>query len=630
MKKEYSTLGTSARIWVLTAFFTALVINVCLSINAHDFNLGVPVIIFVVTLICRTPVLITLVLTLKFIKRIFSSIQVRCFSLLALLLLVTLPYALLGASASVISDIFYGSGHLAFFETMVIVIGVLFGSALLAAVLLAKRIFNYLYDNTAPDDSFQFISQTLFHNTSKTHTIMETSYSTPPNPVPASNQPNRILIKGLVTGGLILLMLIPTVFINSLISEREKRQKEVVKEVSSKWANAQTLSAPFLVVPYTDTFVNSEGKAVANKTKLLLLANDLNVNGKIIPEQRPRSIYKVLLYKTDISFAGSFKVSLPQDIQAANVDYANARLCFTLSDFKGIEEEIYVNFNGQKLLMSPGLPVDDFGNIGLSVPVSLTAEQMAGSMPFSMQVKIKGSEELHFTPLAAASKYTLSSAWPNASFNGESLPGERKISDSGFVASWNFNQANLPFAKVMKTNSAQVKSMEFGVSLVQTADQYDKTMRSVKYAILFIGLTFAFFFIIELMQKKPFHPVQYVLVGLALVIFYTLLLSISEYILFNHAYIIASLATVLLISFYAKAHFNSWKTGGIFFTLLGCLYGFIFILISLEDTALLVGSIGLFIVLSLVMFASRRINWYGANADDGRQINHNQPPTTDQ
>jgi inner membrane protein len=151
--------------------------------------------------------------------------------------------------------------------------------------------------------------------------------------------------------------------------------------------------------------------------------------------------------------------------------------------------------------------------------------------------------------------------------------------------------------------------------MVQPADQYNKTMRSVKYAILFIGLTFALFFIIEIMQGKPFHPVQYVLVGLALVIFYTLLLSISEYILFDQAYLVASAATVLLISLYAKSHFASWKTAAVFFLTLALLYGFIFILIRLEDTALLVGSIGLFIVLALVMYASRKINWYGAKGD---------------
>lgn len=431
------------------------------------------------------------------------------------------------------------------------------------------------------------------------------------NYAPVSNQSNKILIKGIITGALILIMLIPTIFIYNLIEEREARQKEVVKEVSSKWATAQTLSAPFLVVPYTDTFLNSEGKTVAAKTKLLLLANTLSVNGKIIPEQRPRSIYKVLLYKTAISMEGAFKINWPADINLSNVDYANAKLCFSLSDFKGIEEEIYISFNGQKLLLTPGLPVDDFGSIGLSVPVKLSPEGTVASMPFSMQVKIKGSEQLHFIPMSAASKFQLQSIWPNPSFDGDMIPNERQISASGFTAKWNFNQANLPFATVMKENTVKEKKMAFGVSLVQPADQYNKTMRSVKYAILFIGLTFAFFFIIELMQHKPFHPVQYVLVGLALVIFYTLLLSISEYILFDYAYLVAALATIFLITFYAKGHFESWKTAGIFFGLLSCLYSFIFILIRLEDTALLVGSIGLFIVLALVMYTSRKINWYG-------------------
>jgi inner membrane protein len=228
-----------------------------------------------------------------------------------------------------------------------------------------------------------------------------------------------------------------------------------------------------------------------------------------------------------------------------------------------------------------------------------------------MQLKVKGSEQLHFLPLSSSSKFDISSTWASPSFDGNSLPNKREYNDSGFTAKWNFNRANLPFGTVIKEGTFKANSTAFGVSLVQPADQYNKTSRSVKYAILLIGLTFALFFIIELMQKKPLHPVQYVLVGIALVIFYTLLLSIGEYILFDYAYSIAAGATILLITFYAKSHFNSWKSASIFGTLLTCLYGFIFILISLEDTAFLVGSIGLFIILALVMYGSRKINWYG-------------------
>jgi len=429
---------------------------------------------------------------------------------------------------------------------------------------------------------------------------------------------NRLLIKGLITGGLILIMLIPTIFINNLITERETRQKEVVKEVSSKWATAQTVSGPYLAVPYIDTIVNNEGKTISFKKQLILLANDLNATGKISPEERTRSIYKVLLYKSDLKLSGSFKSKWPVDINTANIDFANARICFGISDFKGIEEEINIHFNNQKLTLSPGLPTNDLDDLGLSVPVSFTAEAMKAGILFDMQVKLKGSERLHFMPLGANSMFTINSTWPDPSFDGNVLPDDRHVTDKGFTAKWNFNPANLPFGTVLKQGSFN-KNVAFGVSMVQPADQYNKTMRSVKYAVLFIGLTFALFFIIEIMQRNPFHPVQYVLVGLALVIFYTLLLSISEYLLFDQAYLIAAAATVVLITLYAKSHFKSWKTAAVFASVLTSLYGFIFILIRLEDTALLVGSVGLFIVLALVMYVSRKINWYGGEVISNKQ-----------
>ena len=607
MNKKYTSLGIASRIWVFTALVFSAGMFVYAAIDSNEFNIIILPVSFIAALIGSIPAGIVILIVLPFIGLLKLNWRWKFLGLLFLLSLITLPYGIAGAVLNILPYKFHSSNsHQDFLFALLFVSSILFTCSLMATLYNLRRVYFYFNKNETFDHSYSNIFTQLFSHTFKINNNMETHYQTSTT----QQQPNRILIKGLITGGLILLMLIPTLFINNLIAEREARQKEVVKEVSSKWATAQTLSGPFLVVPYTDTFVNNDGKAVANKTKLLLLANELNVNGKIIPEERPRSIYKVLLYKTTIDMAGSFKIKLPSDINISNVDFPNAKLCFSLSDFKGIEEEIYVNFNRQKLLLSPGLPVADFGSIGLSVPVAITAEMLAGEMPFNMQVKIKGSEQLHFIPMSATSKFSLSSVWPSPSFDGNTLPSERQISAAGFSAKWNFNQANLPFGKVIRENTVMNKAIDFGVSLVQPADQYNKTMRSVKYAILFIGLTFAFFFIIELMQKKPFHPVQYVLVGLALVIFYTLLLAISEYILFDYAYLVAAAATILLISFYAKGHFNSWKTAGIFFSLLSCLYGFIFILIRLEDTALLIGSIGLFIVLALVMFASRKINWY--------------------
>ncbi len=610
MEFSITSYGQAAKIWLLTAFFFSIGLTIAFNLNESVSWAGFGLLAFVVTLIGSFPTFPFVWMAIFYIGKKEYSTRRKFLLLVVSLFALTIPYGLIGASMKLFGWHLLSDEKASFLAGALLMSSLLFAAVLIALLIQLRSIYDY-FSKEYTGYNYFYVLQIIFFNTSKININMETQHEPALQSIPQNGESNRILTKGLITGGLILIMLIPTLFITNLVSERETRQKEVVQEVSSKWAAAQNLSGPFLVVPYIDTVVNSQGKSVANKTKLLLLANDLNVNGNIVPEERPRSIYKVLLYRTDVSISGSFKVNLPSDVNPAAIDYANARLCFSLSDFKGIEEEIYVNFNGQKLLMSPGMPTDDFGSVGLSVPVSINAENIAATLPFNMQVKLKGSEQLHFTPLSATSKFQLSSSWKNPSFDGEVLPSERTTADNGFVAKWNFNQANLPFAMVLRNNAPHEKAMAFGVKLVQPADQYNKTMRSVKYAILFIGLTFAFFFIIELMQKKPFHPVQYVLVGLALVIFYTLLLSISEYILFDFAYLIAALATILLISVYAKTHFNSWKTASIFFALLSCLYGFIFVLIRLEDTALLVGSIGLFIVLAVVMFASRKINWYG-------------------
>jgi inner membrane protein len=605
MKRKISTIRLAGEIWALTAFFLATGIVLCLFIAEDSFPFVGLLAIGLATIIGSLPALVALVVILPMIRNSTSTDKNKIVNAIKLFMGISLAYGLGFALLEAGINLFGRNDGLGFLWAMLTGTAIIFVLSFLAAILRWNALIHYM----SPYESDDFILPKFFSIYSPS-TIKNNRHMEPSN-VQSEQPANRTMVKGFITGGLILLMLIPTFFINSLITEREARQKEIVKEVSSKWASAQTLSSPFLVVPYSYSYQNPEGKSVTDKQNLILLANEVAVNGHIVPEQRTRSIYKVLLYKSDIRFSGSFKVSLPADIDSAKMDYANARLCFTLSDFKGIEEEIYVNLGQKKLLLTPGLPVNDFGKTGLSVPVNISPESLAGGIPFDMQVKIKGSEQLHFTPMSASSKFQLESRWPSPSFDGEMLPNERTINDSGFTSKWSFNQANLPFATVIRENTVGDKKLDFGVSLVQPADQYAKTMRSVKYAILFIGLTFAFFFIIELMQKKPFHPVQYVLVGLALVIFYTLLLSISEYIPFDFSYLVAALATILLISLYAKGHFNSWKTAGIFFALLSCLYGFIFILIRLEDTALLVGSIGLFLVLALVMFASRRINWYG-------------------
>lgn len=420
---------------------------------------------------------------------------------------------------------------------------------------------------------------------------------------------NKTLVKAFITGLLILVMLIPTLFVQSLIVERKERQKEVVEEVSSKWAGAQVVSGPYIVVPYADPLSLSPGSQPGRKN-IILLPDDLNLTGNLLPEKRKRSIYNVMLYHSNFNEKGVFKVNLPADIDVKNLLLKDARICVGIKDFKGIEEKMSITFNGNQYELLPGLPTALVDSKGLSAPVDLSNVDFGKAMPFAIDMRLKGSEMIRFMPLSANSRFALQSSWPNPSFSGNVVPSDYSVSGKGFNAVWKFNSANLPFPTVITDSLPDKQDISFGVSLVQPADQYIKTERSIKYAILIIGLSFGLFFIIELLHDKPLHPLQYILVGLALVIFYTLLLSISEFISFNYAYLIAALATILLISMYGQSHFKNRKTSGILTSALTALYGFIFALISLEDTALIVGSIALFIILALVMFVTRKINWY--------------------
>ncbi|MCU0387965.1 MAG: cell envelope integrity protein CreD, partial [Chitinophagaceae bacterium] len=228
---------------------------------------------------------------------------------------------------------------------------------------------------------------------------------------------------------------------------------------------------------------------------------------------------------------------------------------------------------------------------------------------FSIPLILKGSETFQMIPLGKTTTANLKSEWQSPSFNGNFLP-EYKLDKSGFDATWSILHFNRDFPQVWKNASFKTDDFSFGLSLLQPADSYAKVLRTSKYAILFIGLTFGFFYLLEILLGHRVHPVQYVLTGLALVIFYTLLLSITEVSSFNLAYLLSSVATISLITLYSKHLFGMWKHALIIGGFLTALYGYIYILLQLEDSALLAGSIGLFILIGIAMYMSRKINWY--------------------
>lgn len=430
---------------------------------------------------------------------------------------------------------------------------------------------------------------------------------------PSFLERNRVVIKGFLVGALILLMLIPAEFVASLVYERQNRQREVVEEVSSKWATAQTITGPVLVLPYKDYQQTKDGKTIETIKTAYVLPDELKISGDMQPSEKKRSLYSVMLYRSALKLTGKFGALPLAALQIAPeaVQWQNARLILSVGDLRGIEDQVQLDWNGTKLQFDAGVPKNDLMKGGLSVPVTVDTQN---STTFFLNISLRGSDYLYFSPVGRTTEANISANWKDPAFDGQYLPTTSEITDKNFKAQWKVLPLSHSHPQCWKDGGYDLEQAAFGVRLIQTVDGYSKTNRSVKYAILFIALTFVFFFFLEMLQKRQVHPLQYILVGLALTIFYTLLLSISEYTGFNVAYLIASVATVSLISLYAWSVFKSGKTAIGFTFTLSALYAYIFVLIQSEDYALLFGSIGLFVIIAIIMFYSRKIDWYAVRS----------------
>lgn len=424
-------------------------------------------------------------------------------------------------------------------------------------------------------------------------------------------QKGRLLFKAGFIGILTLLLLVPMSFISDLVSDREHRHQEVYSEVSGKWAAAQTITGPVLMIPYHHHDSDNQGKTVTETRYAYFLPDSLHISGTVLPEKRHRGIYDVILYHSSMRLSGNFDhlEATTLKIPAADWIPGEAMLLFGVADLRGIENRLSVTWNGSEKYFEPGLPPNNLMDQGLAVPIVLdTANLSDGALPFSIPLELKGSGTLDFIPGGKSTTVHLDSPWPTPSFTGGFLPGSRKINAQGFSADWTIFNLNRNFPQRWTAGKYDLKASAFGVSLMQPVDFYQKTMRCVKYAILIIVLTFTVFFLVETGTRKPVHPFQYLLIGMALCVFYTLLISISEYLYFAWAYGIAAVATTGLITLYASWLFRDRKMSLVTGCSLALLYGYIFVLIQLQDFALLAGSIGLFVVLAVLMYFSRHVN----------------------
>jgi len=421
---------------------------------------------------------------------------------------------------------------------------------------------------------------------------------------------HKLLLKLILIAVLILGLLIPLLFINNLIKERATRQEQVIEEVSQKWAGQQTLAGPYLAVPYKVS-VQLEDKTVKTEERqVYIMPQELKINGNLVNEVRKRSLYKVNLYQANCVVEGNFtEIDWKKlNVNKEQLEWHRARMVIGLSDVAGLTNEVQVLWGGNKLTMESYVNDQYLTSTGINTLIE-SGSDYAQSFKFDLQ--FKGSSTINFLPLGNTTTVQLQSNFPHPSFNGKFLPSlPQAISSKGFEAQWKTITTQRSFPQAWAGKKVDMHSDEFGVRLVETANAYVQTERVVKYAILFIALTFAVFFLIETLQRLQLHPLQYLLVGLAILIFYILLLSFSEFIGFKYAYLIASIAIVSMISYYIGAVVQSKKMGLGFFIGLSALYAYVYFLIQLEDMALIFGSVAVFFVLGLIMYFTRKVNWY--------------------
>jgi inner membrane protein len=422
------------------------------------------------------------------------------------------------------------------------------------------------------------------------------------------NNTNKQVFKAVIIIILIALLLIPTLFITQLVQERKIRKMEITKEVNSSWASPQIISTPYVQVNYSIT--NASGSVSTNSHPGFIFPGKSIINGVIHPKALYRSIYKIPVYEAVLKMEGSFLKTDADQFKSVHgeINLTNSYLGLNISDAKGIVDSATITIDGKTQALSITSPSALHNFKTMAIPLALLENFGTKDMNYAISLTLKGTEKISFIPLAATNSIMVSSTWKDPSFEGKIAANDKTISDKGFTANWKINGNSL---SVPRFSAHWIDTGEIitGVNLINNIDSYAKTLRSTKYALLFITLTFALFYFIELLRNTQIHPVQYVLVGLALVLFYTLLLSISEFLSFDISYCIAATATILLISAYAKAVMHSVKNGLLIGAVLLGLYSFMYIIIQLEETALLVGSIGLFILLSIVMQVSRKINW---------------------
>lgn len=428
-------------------------------------------------------------------------------------------------------------------------------------------------------------------------------------------------VKLLMVGILALFLLIPLELVKGLIAERAERQKEVISEITEKWGDSVTVYGPVLKVPYN---VLAQEKRVDAKTKQeFLVESKIRKYAYFLPDRldnasnvktdvRSRGNYDSTVFTADMNFTGFFvKPSVTDPALAGSIfEWDKATLLLRSSNLKGIRNELKIRFGNRSFGLAP--VYDDSGKTIDALETSYLGTDFLSSVKtdFSFGISYNGSSAIRFVPVGKVTSVKMNSNWQTPSFQGNFIPAEHTKADaSGFAADWKILPVSRPFSQQYFGQLPYLDSYAFGVDFVVPVDEYLQNERASKYGFLVIGLTFVVFFLIQTVNRINIHIFQYGMIGVALVMFYTLLISITEHSSFDFAYVIASIAVILLISLYSLSVLKDKRLPVFIGASLTTVYTFIFVIIQLEDYALLVGSIGLFAILAAVMYFSRKIDW---------------------
>ncbi len=414
-------------------------------------------------------------------------------------------------------------------------------------------------------------------------------------------------LKLLLIAGMCVAFLIPQLLLKNLVSERKSTESLAENEVFEKWAGPQTVIGPVIKIYYSEE-KNNKKESYAK----IVLPEQLDVKGDVETKLLKRGIYDFTVYETALDLTGQFK--LPKDFEKMQDGhewcFEKAKIVVGLPNLRGLTDNVTLKFGGITYDM-----VAETGNLkGLSCEVDLSRVLAGETVDFSLVLPFKGAGDLMFAPFGQTTTVSLTSDCTTPSFTGYYLPDERQVTDTGFQAEWKVLAINRDYPQVFNDSFFEYRTefdySSFGVELKVPVEQYLQTDRAIKYAFLIILLTFAAVFFVEMRKAKPIHPVQYLLIGIALIVFYTLLLSFSEHINFGLSYLIACVMTIAMIVVFMASITKDKKTALGIGLLLAVLYTFVYVLLQLESYALLVGSVGLFIILGIAMFATQKIDWY--------------------